>query len=116
MYVRHPARLRNRIPEILQRSGISERELGERAARALGRPLDRRTLRHYLDAAALEAPALTALAAICAALEVPIGAAVELEREESVDEALRRAGVRVVSAPTAADQAILSHLPPLHPE
>lgn len=102
MYKRHPARLRSRIPELVKASGLSEREIEERAARALGHRLDRRTLRHYLQGDVLEAPALTALAAVCAALDVPLGDAVRLERDDSVDERLQRAGIRVV-APASAE-------------
>jgi transcriptional regulator with XRE-family HTH domain len=112
MYKRHPARVRSRIPALVDASGLTEREIEERAARALGHRLDRRTLRHYLDGEVLEAPALTALAAICAALEVSLGDAVRLERAESVDERLQRAGIRVVASASPGARRRLAALSP----
>ncbi|MGI8608538.1 MAG: helix-turn-helix domain-containing protein [Candidatus Dormibacteria bacterium] len=99
MYKRHGAWLTNRLPELMRERGLSEAEVAARAARALGQRLDPRTLHRYLSGGRLEAPALTALAAVCDAVGVSIGDAVQLEREDSIDELLRRCGIRVLQTP-----------------
>lgn len=111
MYRRHRAWLVNRLPELIGERGLTEAEVAARTTRALGQRLDPRTLHRYLSGGRLEAPALTALAAVCEAVGVSLGEAVHLQREESIAEHLGRAGVRVLQTPLPGAASRLGSLP-----
>ncbi|MGI8610487.1 MAG: helix-turn-helix domain-containing protein [Candidatus Dormibacteria bacterium] len=86
--------LTNRLGLIAAERGLSEQDVAGLVGEVLGRRLDRRTLRRYLDGTAIDDPTLEVVAAIARALGVTIDEAVSLDQAESVSAILKRAGIR----------------------
>jgi transcriptional regulator with XRE-family HTH domain len=97
-------RVSNRLGRLAAEKGLSQAEVGRRAAEILGHPLDPRTLRRHLEGEPIVDSTMATVAALARAIGVGLDEAFALEPEESVDEILARAGIKVY--PPATDEPL----------